>query len=172
MIRAGVLTLSDKGAAGEREDLSGRIACEILEDSGGVEVVCYEVIPDERDMIVSKLIDWCDNKSLDLVVTTGGTGLSPRDVTPEATMDVIDKRVPGMEEAMRMESLSKTPHAMISRAVVGVRGKSLIINLPGSPGGVKDCLGVVMVAIPHALEKIAGDTTECAPTDGQGDASR
>ncbi len=162
MIRAGILTLSDRGAAGQREDLSGRIAREMLEDAGDVEIVCYDVIPDDRDMIVDRLTQWCDSESLDIIVTTGGTGLSPRDVTPEATMDVIEKRVPGMEEVMRMKSLSKTPHAMISRAVVGVRGKSLIVNLPGSPSGVKDCLGAVMDAIPHALEKIAGDTTECA----------
>lgn len=160
MIRAGVLTLSDKASKGQREDMSGKIVQAILRDAD-ITTVLYEIIPDEYDLITSKLIDWCDNKSISLIVTTGGTGLSPRDLTPDATLDVIKKEVPGMEEIMRIKSLDKTPHAMISRAVVGIRKETLIINLPGSPGAVRDCLGAIMGAIPHALKKIGGDMSDC-----------
>ncbi|MCD6570214.1 MAG: MogA/MoaB family molybdenum cofactor biosynthesis protein [Deltaproteobacteria bacterium] len=161
MIRAGVLTLSDKASKGQREDMSGKAVQDILRDAG-IDPILYEIIPDEYDLIVSKLIDWCDNRSISLIVTTGGTGLSPRDVTPDATLSVIEKEVPGMEEVMRIKSLEKTPHAMISRAVVGVRKEALIINLPGSPGAVQDCLGAIIEAIPHALKKISGDMSDCS----------
>jgi molybdenum cofactor synthesis domain-containing protein len=120
------------------------------------------IIPDEKDQIRLTLIDLCDNKKLDLVVTTGGTGVTPRDVTPDATLEVIERVLPGMAEAMRQESLKKTPHAMISRAVAGIRGQTLIINLPGSPRGVRENLAVILPALKHALEKIRGDETECA----------
>jgi len=160
MIRAGVLTLSDKASKGQREDVSGKVAQDILRDAD-ITTVLYEIIPDEYDLITSKLIDWCDNKSISLIITTGGTGLSPRDFTPDATLDVIEKEVPGMEEVMRIKSLEKTPHAMISRAAVGIRKETLIINLPGSPGAVQDCLGAIMGAIPHALKKIGGDMSDC-----------
>ncbi len=160
MIRAGVLTLSDKASKGQREDMSGKIVQDILRDAD-ITTVLYEIIPDEYDLIASKLIDWCDNKSISLIITTGGTGLSPRDFTPDATLDVIEKEVPGMEEVMRIKSMEKTPHAMISRAVVGIRKETLIINLPGSPGAVQDCLGAIMGAIPHALKKIGGDMSDC-----------
>lgn len=162
MKRAGILTLSDKGAAGEREDLSGRIIREMLTESG-LHIAVYEIIPDEKELIENTLATWCDDLALDLVVTTGGTGLSPRDVTPEATLSIIHKRLPGMEEVMRTESLKKTPHAMISRAVVGARNATLIINLPGSPSGVRECLGSVIPALNHALDKLSGDMSECAP---------
>lgn len=159
--KVGILTLSDKGSRGEREDLSGQTIRELL-DPATYAVEAYAVIPDERDEIVETLVDWADRLELDLIVTTGGTGLSPRDVTPEATEAVIARAVPGMAEAMRWASLQKTPHAMISRAVVGVRGRCLIANLPGSPRGVRENLEVLLPALPHALEKLQGDPTECA----------
>lgn len=161
MMPAGVLTLSDKGSQGLREDLSGAVIQEILTQNG-IATRQYAVIPDDEPTIADTLRQWCDNLNLALIVTTGGTGLSPRDVTPEATLAVIEKRVPGMEEAMRAESLKKTPHAMISRAVVGVRGSTLIINLPGSPRAVRECLNAVIPALGHALEKLGGDTRDCA----------
>jgi molybdenum cofactor synthesis domain-containing protein len=159
--KVGILTLSDKGSRGEREDLSGQVIRDLL-DPAAYGVEAYAVIPDERDGIVETLVDWVDRKGLDLVLTTGGTGLSPRDVTPEATEAVIHRAVPGMAEAMRWASLQKTPHAMISRAVVGVRGRCLIANLPGSPRGVRENLEVLLPALPHALEKLQGDPSECA----------
>ncbi len=159
-MKAGILTLSDKGSRGEREDLSGAVIKEMLEGSG-IAVTEYEVIPDEAGLISSELIRWSDSKRLNLIITTGGTGLSPRDVTPEATLAVIEKRVPGMEEAMRAESLKKTPNAMISRAVAGIRGHTLIVNLPGSPKAVSENLGVILPALPHALSKLGGDMGDC-----------
>lgn len=161
MITVGILTMSDKGAKGEREDLSGeeikRLVAEIPAD-----VKAYEVIPDEKYLIKDKLIEYADELGLDIIITTGGTGVSPRDVTPDATLEVIDKEIPGMAEVMRAESLKKTPRAMISRAVVGLRGCTLIINLPGSPKGVRENLSAILPAISHAVEKIKGDQTECA----------
>jgi molybdopterin adenylyltransferase len=159
-VKAGILTLSDKGSRGEREDSSGAVIREMLEGSG-IAVTAYEVIPDEADLISSKLVEWSDSGRLNLIITTGGTGLSPRDVTPEATLAVIEKRVPGMEEAMRTESLKKTSNAMISRAVAGIRGGTLIVNLPGSPKAARENLDVILPALPHALAKLGGDMSDC-----------
>ena len=160
-IKAGVLTISDKGSQGKRRDESGEAAAKILQ-AQGFSVLEKKIIPDDRRQIVDTLVEWVERVGLSLIVTSGGTGLSPTDVTPQAMGDVIDYQVPGMAEAMRAESLKKTPHAMISRAMVGVRGSCLIINLPGSPGGVKDNLSVLIPALPHALSKLGGDTSECA----------
>ena len=158
--RIGVLTLSDKGARGERQDESGRILQELIAPLGSVER--YEVIPDDEETIVRTLVEWVDREGLDLILTTGGTGLTPRDVTPEATARVIERQVPGMAEAMRSASMRKTPHAMLSRALAGVRRATLIINLPGSPKGVRENLEVVFPALDHALAKLKGDPSECA----------
>jgi molybdopterin adenylyltransferase len=161
LITAGVITLSDKGSRGERVDLSGPEVTRMLKEIG-IETTCYEVVPDEADVIEKKLIEFVDDRRLDLVVTTGGTGVSPRDVTPDATLRVIDREIPGMAEAMRRESMLKTPHAMISRAVAGIRKTTLIINLPGSPKGVRENLAVILPALKHAIEKIKGDQSDCA----------
>jgi molybdopterin adenylyltransferase len=159
MITVAVLTMSDKGSKGEREDLSGPLIKDMLK-SIDAEVKHYDILPDEKELIKEKLIKY--SKEVDLIITTGGTGLSPRDVTPEATLEVIDRQVPGIAEAMRSEGLKKTSRAMLSRAVAGVKGRSLIINLPGSPKAVKENLAVILDVIPHAIEKIKGDTKECA----------
>jgi molybdenum cofactor synthesis domain-containing protein len=156
----GVLTLSDKGSRGEREDESGRVLQEMVAPLG--EIVRYQVIPDEEELIVATLVEWVDKDGVDLILTTGGTGLSPRDITPEATARVIEREIPGMAEAMRAASMAKTPHAMISRALAGVRRQSIIINLPGSPKGVRENLEVVYPALEHALLKLKGDPSECA----------
>ena len=160
MIRVAVLTLSDKGSKGEREDLSGPMIGDMLKGIGA-EVSYYEVLPDEKELIKEKLREY--SQKVDLILTTGGTGLSPRDVTPEATREIIKREIPGIAEAMRREGMKKTPRAMLSRAVAGVAEQSLIINLPGSPKAVKENLAVILDAIPHAIEKIQGDMTECAP---------
>ena len=159
--RVGILTLSDKGSRGEREDLSGAAIRELL-DPALFEVLEYKIIPDEQETIVAALVDWVDTKRLDLILTTGGTGVAPRDVTPEATRAVIEREVPGMAEAMRWASLQKTPHAVISRAVAGIRRQTLIVNLPGSPKAVRENLAVLLPALPHTIEKIKGDPSECA----------
>jgi molybdenum cofactor synthesis domain-containing protein len=157
----GVLTISDKGSQGKRVDESGKTAVSLLQGEG-FSVVQTKIVPDDRQRIAKTLAEWVDKDCLSLIVTSGGTGLSPSDVTPQAMKEVIDFEVPGMAEAMRAESLKKTPHAMISRAMVGVRKRCLIINLPGSPGGVKDNLSVVLPALKHALEKLGGDSSDCA----------
>ena len=158
--KVGIITVSDKGSRGEREDLS-LVEIKKLVLELPAEVIAYSIIPDEEPEIIETLIDFADRKHLDLVVTSGGTGLSPRDVTPEATRQVIDKEIPGMAEAMRQESLKKTPFGMLSRGLVGWRRNTLIINLPGSPKAVRENLAVLIPVIPHAIEKLQGDTTEC-----------
>ncbi len=159
MFNLGILTISDKGWGGQRYDESGKAIrdCLSLLDS---RVVKYEVIPDEVDVIAGKLADWADEGNVDIILTTGGTGLGRRDVTPEATLSIVDKVVPGFAEAMRAETFSVTPFAILSRAVAGVRGKCLIINLPGSPKGVRECLRVILSVIPHAVAIVKGEVTE------------
>jgi molybdopterin adenylyltransferase len=163
MFTVGILTISDKGSRGERQDKSGEVIREIL-SSIDARIVNYDIVPDEKELIVKKLVKWVDEDNLDVLITTGGTGLTPRDVTPEATLDVVDRIVPGFAEAMRAESLKKTPMAMLSRAVVGTRGKCLIINLPGSPNAVRECLEVVLPALLHAVETLKGQAGECGTT--------
>jgi molybdenum cofactor synthesis domain-containing protein len=160
-VRAGILTLSDKGSRGEREDTSGAAIRELLAGIGG-EVLRYEIIPDEREQIAATLRAWADGGGVDVIITTGGTGLSPRDVTPEATASVLDYQIPGITEAMRAEGLRFTPMSMLSRAVCGVRGRTLIVNLPGSERGVRQNLAVLLPVLPHAVETLrdaAGDHT-------------
>ncbi len=160
MLHAGVLTISDKGWKGEREDLSGPAARDFITEKLAIEVSEYEIVPDERKVIADKLKKWVDQAGLDLIVTSGGTGLAPRDVTPEATLDVVDRVVPGLAEAMRGETRQKAPTSMLSRAIVGSRGKCLIINLPGSPRGVTECLEAIGSVVPHALEILSGASIE------------
>jgi molybdopterin adenylyltransferase len=158
MIKVAILTLSDKGSKGQREDTSGP-AIERLISKIDAEIVHSEILPDERSLIKKKLISLC--KKVDLILTTGGTGVSPRDVTPDATKEVIQYEIPGIAEAMRAEGLKKTPYAMISRAVAGVRGETLIINLPGSPKAVKENLSVILPVLEHTVEKLQGSTADC-----------
>ena len=160
-LRTGVLTISDKGAKGLRKDESGEIVADILEEQGFI-VTTREIIPDDEQQIIDTLRKWVEKDGLALIVTSGGTGLSPTDVTPQAMEEILDYQVPGMAEAMRAASLKKTPHAMISRAMVGVRKSCLIINLPGSPRGAKENLEVLLPALDHALSKLLGDPTDCA----------
>jgi len=160
-MRAAILTLSDKGARGEREDLSGPALSDWLTRQGVV-VESMLLIADDFDQIVATLEQWTEPPAHDLIVTTGGTGVSPRDLTPDATGKVIDRELPGFAERMRQESLKKTPHAIISRAIAGIRRRTLIINLPGSPKGAIENLEAVWPAVPHAIAKIQGDTSDCA----------
>lgn len=159
--RTAIVTVSDRGARGERKDASGPVLEERLFEEG-YQVCFKEVVPDEVEAVSNILKRLSDEEEMALILTTGGTGLAPRDVTPEATLAVLDRTVPGMGEAMRAASLTKTPHAMISRAVAGVRGMTLIVNLPGSPKGAVENLEVLLPALPHALDKIQGDPSECA----------
>lgn len=154
-----ILTVSDRCSRGETEDKSGTLLCELLKEYG--EINTYNIVPDEKEKISDTLIYICDEKKSDIVFTTGGTGFAPRDVTPEATKAVIEKDVPGISEAIRYESLKITPKAMLSRAVSGIRGKTLIINLPGSPKAVKESLSVVLPVLSHAIETLSGNTQSC-----------
>ena len=161
MYKVGVLTLSDKGARGERQDKSGPKIKEMVSQHFQGQVVRYQVIPDDEYQIKKQLITWTDIDKLNLILTTGGTGLSPSDVTPQATLSVIDFQVPGITEAMRWVSYKKTVKAVLSRAVAGVRDKTLIINLPGSPKAVEECLGAVIDALPHGLDSLKGLVEDC-----------
>jgi molybdopterin adenylyltransferase len=153
MIRVGILTVSDRSARGEREDLGGPAVAEaVLARLPGAVLAERAVVPDERAEIAARLVHWADTLGLDLILTTGGTGFAPRDVTPEATRDVIEREAPGLAEAMRAASLRITPHAMLSRGVAGIRGRTLIVNLPGSPKGALENLGTILPVLAHAVE--------------------
>ncbi len=160
MPKVAVLTLSDRGAAGEREDKSGpEIEKKMQEIEGDVEY--YNIIPDDKNKLRTELIKLSDELDFDLIFTTGGTGLAPRDITPDVTKEIIEREVPGIAETMRWESIKKTPHAMLSRAVVGVRKRSLIINLPGSPKAVRECLDVILPALAHAVDLVNDNVESC-----------
>lgn len=158
-MKFGVICVSDRCSKGLCEDKSGQLIKEILSPLG--ETVFYEIVPDEKNLISLSLIKACDKVKADIIFTTGGTGLAPRDVTPEATKAIIEKDVPGFSEAIRLRSLEITPKAMLSRAISGIRGTSLIINLPGSPKAVKEALEVVLPVLPHAYETLSGNTISC-----------
>lgn len=166
MFRASIICLSDKGYRGEREDRSTGVIRDILTREN-YEITREILIPDEFAMIKSSLVEVCDTDKVDLVITTGGTGLSPRDVTPEATLEVVDKLVPGIPEAIRAYSMTITNRAMLSRGVAGVRGTTLIINLPGSPKAVKESLEYILSPVKHGLETLTGRATECARRDSK-----
>jgi molybdenum cofactor synthesis domain-containing protein len=161
VIKAGILTLSDKGSKGEREDLSGKTLKELSEAQGWI-VLKYQIIPDEKEKIIEFLKNWVDKEKLDLIITTGGTGVYPRDVTPEATKEVIEKEIPGIPEYIRYISYPITPMAALTRGVAGVRKNTLIINLPGSPKAIQEIFPKLVPVIKHAVEKIKGDPSECA----------
>ncbi|MBN2808233.1 MAG: MogA/MoaB family molybdenum cofactor biosynthesis protein [Deltaproteobacteria bacterium] len=156
-----ILTISDRGSRGERQDVSGPALRKRLQETANFVVVAEKVVSDEPEEIKKELAEWCDSGTVSLILTTGGTGFSPRDLAPEATMAVVERPAPGFAEAMRSASLQITPHAMISRAVAGIRGTTLIVNFPGSPKAASECLEVILPALPHALEKLAGDPTDC-----------
>ncbi len=161
MFRVGIITASDKGSKGEREDLSGKLIAEVV-DEKGYKVEEHIVVPDEEDILLKEIIHMTDDLNLDLILTTGGTGFSKRDVTPDATIKACDRMANGIAEAMRYYSLSITPRAMLSRAVSGIRGETLIINLPGSPKAVKESLDYIIDSVHHGLEILTGKADECA----------
>jgi molybdopterin adenylyltransferase len=154
--RVAILTVSDRSSRGERPDISGPTLAEIMR-SHAWQVVRTAIVPDEQDVISQTIIDWCDDGSCDLILTTGGTGFSPRDVTPEATRTVIDREAPGLSEAMRREGARSTPHAMLSRGIAGIRNRCLVVNLPGSPKGASEDLNVIVTVLAHAIQLIRDD---------------
>jgi len=160
-VPVGIITASDKGAKGEREDASGKEVEALIKNIQGT-VIAYQVLPDDKEILAKAMIEMIDELGVGLLLTTGGTGFSPRDVTPEATLSVIERAVPGLPEAMRRESFVISPRAMLSRAVAGIRGRSLIVNLPGSPKAVRECMEVILPVLPHALGILRGTDGECA----------
>lgn len=160
-VRVAVLTASDRSSRGEREDISGAEIVRIAGEAGW-DVISHTIVADDREMLKKEMIRLSDTLQANLILTTGGTGLAPRDFTPEATREVIEKDVPGIAEVMRNESIKKTPHAMLSRAICGIRGKTLIVNLPGSPKAVRECLAVILPALPHAVALLGGGVSDCA----------
>jgi molybdenum cofactor synthesis domain-containing protein len=168
MFNLGILTISDKASQGKRADASGPLIRKRFAPTDS-QLVKYEVIPDEAELIARTLKQWADESTMDIIITTGGTGMAPRDVTPEATLSVLDKEVPGLAEMMRVKSYAATPNAMLSRAVAGMRKECLIINLPGSPKAVAECLDVVMPVLPHAVDVIKDRVLEhTQPIKGEG----
>lgn len=161
MFRAAVITVSDKGFAGQREDTAGPLVAQMLQEDG-YQVIHTEIVPDERAQIERVLMELSDKRDISLVITTGGTGFAPRDVTPEATISVCDRLVPGIPEAMRLESLKVTNRAMLSRMAAGIRGATLIVNLPGSPKAARENLAAVLPALQHGLEMLRSVKGECA----------
>jgi molybdopterin adenylyltransferase len=155
-VSVGIITVSDRASSGEYDDRSGPIVRQLIAGQPGWQVAEEAVVPDEQDQIAALLVQWADERRLPLILTTGGTGFSPRDVTPEATRAVIEREAPGLAEAMRSASLQVTPHAMLSRAVCGIRGVSLIVNLPGSPKAARENLMVLLPVLPHAVELLTG----------------
>lgn len=158
--RVGILTVSDRASRGERPDESGPLLKQLLVDHLQADTQRYQILPDDQAAIEACLTEWCDELGLDLILTTGGTGFAPRDVSPEATRAVIQREAPGLVEAMRAASLSHTPHAMLSRAVAGIRGRTLIVNLPGSPTSVRENFAILLPALPHALNLLQGEPGE------------
>ena len=161
MIKVGIITASDKGSKGEREDRSGEVIKEMV-TAKGWQVIDYVILPDEREQLSQKMKTWCDIGHVDLILTTGGTGFSKRDCTPEATLDIIEKQVPGIPEAMRYYSLQITPRAMLSRSVAGIRRDTLIVNLPGSPKAVRENLESILDSLEHGAGILKGSASECA----------
>jgi molybdenum cofactor synthesis domain-containing protein len=155
-IAVGILTISDRCSRGETQDESGPLIRQLVIERLRAEVKAEAIVPDERDQIAATLASWCDGGKLDLILTTGGTGFAQRDVTPEATREVIERETPGLAEAMRREGAKSTPHAMLSRATAGIRGRTLIVNLPGGPKAVKEGLEVILPALPHGIEILSG----------------
>ena len=161
MKRVAIITSSDSGYRGEREDLSGPVIKEIAEKNG-YEVVSMEILPDDREMLSRRMVQIADNQEAELILTTGGTGFSPRDVMPEATEDIVERKVPGIPEAMRAYSMTITKRAMLSRASAGIRKKTLIVNLPGSPKAVRESLEYIIDALAHGIEIMTGEASNCA----------
>ncbi len=159
MYKAGVLTISDKGSKGQRADISGDYMVKALHNAD-MEVARYEIIADEENLISGILARWADSGELDLIVTTGGTGISPRDVTPEATLKIIEKELSGIVELMRATGYNKTPTAILSRAVAGIRGRCLIVNMPGNPRAVQEYLELLLPVVPHAIEMLQGGSRD------------